>query len=1184
MRDFSPGVIDFEGTSLYLAGSAAQGFYLHTDTFLDARDIDIVAVYERDIREECEYDKKAIHQEIGTDLNDGDEHEEEEEDVLCVYKRTLNVSDESHPVYLNVETWEDTYPGYVMLRKCRKNELPVQTSLKSRYVSSLETTRSRTDFWRNVKSYLEDEFHSILTHPRDKEEEVLITIHTQGPASSLTFSNMALHITIDADLVYALRYPKDRKQPQDTVLSEITRQWLERTPVSGWPSTSLKNEVVASGCLLVPKGHIGSRRQDYEWRISFSLGELKLARSLNRIQREVAHVLKALLYEEQYQFGHASINAKLDSYIILNILFTESETIKPEEWKEMNIAHILFHLLEKLASSIKTKNLPHYFVQKNNLLFKLLLDKVKLGNGEFKRGVSDEDILMDSDEYTDFAMYTVLRLRFDPLGQLLQQESYHRLPSALHRAVFEPFVKAAKASSKLDPIIYVSTLMRLAQAHLYMNNFNEANVYIENAETIFNKVDGIRHANNIKSDLLIIKAVCSYLVGKYDHALRLFEEINQNTQDIYTNFLSENQATFVAVFARVLSSKAVTDSPVSTQLKSKARRFLEKTVSGNSKPEIILELVNFFMLTGFYPEADELLMKIEDYIVAEEEDEPIEIDDEASRIYYGEAYAVPVEEEPIYVVHELDGNDQEMEGNSFECVTSEISGLQDKSGVTREIHEEERPVHCKQDFVGMLESSEAGRFVDKCTRSNLHEKEMNFDIQDMDIASSDFPLEPEPTVSDDQINIVEECRKVDSAPTVTVDKYSLTNKMKDQEEKSMLSVQFNSLDLTFNNEFEDPEYDNKLDSRGTTVDEQIFVNRLDSINEQMDAREERQVVDSASTFSVEKNSLTNEMGDQKEKSLLLNHFNSQDLTYNNEFEESEYENKLDIESDSDNEQTFVNRLDSIDEYIDAVEERQVVDSEPVVSVEKDLLANEMKVQEEKTMLSDHFNSRFDSIEEHFDFTSEGYYQTRPILNFHENQDLLNLCALARAFQDFGLQDEAGRIRNQISAKVQKRQKADTVLSVDALDHDLSVYMLNVEEAPIHNDWENPLYIFKEGIMFSSADRNILDDVLKALVHKCNVVTLSTNDLYFHYQIELAKYDGKTSGALDLVKHIRNENLKSIHYEILGDKQEAKISEWYASLRREKEPVYDKVSQWIKKLIDAVSRFEPRNVYLESVFK
>ena len=75
MKDFKAEIHDFGKTAIYLAGSAAQGFYLNTNDFLDARDIDIVAIYKRDVRKKCEYDdeynKQILTLNIDKDNNDG---------------------------------------------------------------------------------------------------------------------------------------------------------------------------------------------------------------------------------------------------------------------------------------------------------------------------------------------------------------------------------------------------------------------------------------------------------------------------------------------------------------------------------------------------------------------------------------------------------------------------------------------------------------------------------------------------------------------------------------------------------------------------------------------------------------------------------------------------------------------------------------------------------------------------------------------------------------------------------------------------------------------------------------------------------------------------------------------------------------------------------------------------------
>ena len=1059
MRDLPAEICDFGETSLYVAGSAAQGFYLHTDDFLESRDIDIVAVYKKDIRKECEYDKEGFKQKLTVHLNDGDQNDNENAELCEDKTKNVNVTEESGPAYLNIETWDDTYPGYVMLRKCRKHEFPVQPSLRNRYVSSFETTRSRTDFWGDVLSYLADEFHSILDHPRDKEADVLTSIHTQGPATSITFCHRFIYLCIDADLVYALRYPKDPNNLAISGWPELARKWLERIPASGWPSAELKSDIVASGCLLVPKGHIGSKREDYEWRISFSLAELKLARSLNRIQREIAHTLKAVLCEEQYQYGRASINAKLDSYFILNLLFAESEIIAPEAWQEKNIAGIIFRLLDKLASSIKTRNLPHYFVEDNNLLYRLLMEQVKIGKGEFKRGDKELDEMMDSDEYADFALYTVLRLRHDPLAQLLQQASYHRLPGALHDAVFGPFVKEAKTSPQFQPTIYAATLIKLAKAHLYMDNFKEAHIYIQNAEIFYASLVKKDGKSNIKSDLEVTKAVCSYMAGEYNTALQLFEDIYQNNDGMHSNILKENEIAIMVLLARALTSKAAIERAVDGKsMKSKSKIILEKVLFLSFDPRVALELVNFFMVTGFYPEADELLMKIEDYII-EEDNYVIEpTEDEESHIYYGEAYAVPVVEEPIYIVDKWEAEDIE-----------------------------------NQDDTNILQN--------ECQVGRSGEPD-NFGIEEAGVKKTEYHMQCEPTILD--------C--VENSETVAAAKKYIQPKSSEAE----MELEMNEL-------------------KPTTADHTSDA----TMSYEHGDLEQHDTLEITHIFADEPEAVVNEMIGQEEQLMLASELNSLDITYTNYFSGSENTNQQDSDDDME-EGTYANIFSEIED-------------------------------------------QFDSIMRDDDDDSG------PILDFHENQDLINLSALARAFSELGLIYDAQRVRQRVLDKVHERQKVDKKATVDALEHDLDMYISNKEQYneetySILKGWLNPFYIFKEDVMYSLADENILDEVLKSLVHKYSVVRLSVKDLYFHHHIQLAKFDGKTNKALDLVKHIRNENLKSIHYEVLGDEVEASISARYASYERKNEPVYNMVSKWMKKLTDAVGKFEPRNIYLESVFK
>lgn len=48
--------------------------------------------------------------------------------------------------------------------------------------------------------------------------------------------------------------------------------WIRRQN-NGWPTTDVKQSIVQYGVLFVPIGVKGSKHEELEWRISFSVGE-----------------------------------------------------------------------------------------------------------------------------------------------------------------------------------------------------------------------------------------------------------------------------------------------------------------------------------------------------------------------------------------------------------------------------------------------------------------------------------------------------------------------------------------------------------------------------------------------------------------------------------------------------------------------------------------------------------------------------------------------------------------------------------------------------------------------------------------------------------------------------------------------------------------------------------------------
>lgn len=950
LSSFRPGIRDYSDTSLYLAGSAAQGFYLNTNDFLDARDVDIVSILRKEVRSECEYDKNPpLYAEKREDQDPNENHGH----CSCTLKE--NSTTESPSVYLNVETWDDTYPGYVMLRKCRKDELPVQTTLSHRYVSSYETTRSRTEYWNEIQSILADAFRSGLDEEWGNDFLVYEDVLTQGPAASSKFTNIFLDVQLNSDLVFALPYPG---------WPEIAKEWQERFSASGWPSLDVKEDIIKSGCLIVPKGHVGSRVEEYEWRISFSFAELTLSRTLNRIQREIVHVLKAFLSDKK-EHEYMGIEAKLDSYFVINLLYTESEKIDIEEWTEINIAKLVFRLLDKLESNIKNKSLPHYFIPTNNLFHKYTFKSVKLAEGEFKRGYGEEGETMVIDEYIDFALYAVLRLRHDPLGQILSQSKYVQLTGSIRQAVFQPLVMQAISAAKVEGEMYFLTVLRLAKAHLFQLRFKEAYLYTEDSRKFYKALGEPEGTDNLKSDLLILRALSAYLAGHYDIAKEVFEEIEKEIEATKSELVEKNKGILSMIYARTLFS--ITQKHDRKDLLTMTDKLFQSAVGvscENSRAIVCLDFVNYFMRTSRYEDALEILNEIK-----------------------------------------------------------HLKGIADS-----------------------FESGENIKMNDEEVMSQAAEQTIP-DIQDKPANEERLPFQ------------TENCQENDIDCNLLV-----------PDEQSAYSESVESRDIS-----------------GVSSDEGVVV---EASNE-----------------------------------------NTVEIIYS---------------------RTPCEENDGI-----------VSDLENVVSCDQNI--GDDMLDEIKTMKEERANKAF--------------------INLHDHQDLLNQFALFQAFKKLGLDDHADNVYQKLLKNVKERQEKDSTVSEEALARDYMFYKTIKEEEPIVEDWEYPFVIFKEMVVLSKADKYILDDILKSLVESNGVVRLSVSDMYFHYRIELLKYEDKNSEAVALIENIKDQSLLALHYRSVGEEEKADDAEFYARLDKDGggNSVAETLRKWIEKLMEAAKNYEPRNVYLDSVF-
>ena len=241
-----------------------------------------------------------------------------------------------------------------------------------------------------------------------KDGTLLYKIEPHGPAATLhTLFQMEFF------LVFALPYPLS--------WPAFANEWEKRQRPSGWPPQALIQEIKSDGCTLIPKGSLGSPMEEFEWRVSFT-GDLKLARSLSPVQREIMHVLKAVMSEPQYnqEIRSKGINltTEFESFKFLNLLYTESEKLSSDHWKPQEFANMLFYLIDMYLECFEQKHLSHYFIKSRNILEKY--------NS------------MPNEEIND-VLYTLLRVRNDPLGQILQQRRLLRLTPHTHQMVYSQF-------------------------------------------------------------------------------------------------------------------------------------------------------------------------------------------------------------------------------------------------------------------------------------------------------------------------------------------------------------------------------------------------------------------------------------------------------------------------------------------------------------------------------------------------------------------------------------------------------------------------------------------------------------------------------------------------------------------------------------------------------------------------
>lgn len=143
---------------------------------------------------------------------------------------------------------------------------------------------------------------------------------------------------------------------------ETAKPWIRRCNEKGWPSDIVVNQIVKSGCHVVPIG--SCPENELEWRISFSVAEQKIIYSFNHSQFLCYGLLKLFLKEV------INVNNKspvLCSYFLKTAMFWVIQNDRAICWTPENFMYCFWNSFKLLIHWVYTGYCPSFFIPENNL-------------------------------------------------------------------------------------------------------------------------------------------------------------------------------------------------------------------------------------------------------------------------------------------------------------------------------------------------------------------------------------------------------------------------------------------------------------------------------------------------------------------------------------------------------------------------------------------------------------------------------------------------------------------------------------------------------------------------------------------------------------------------------------------------------------------------------------------------
>ena len=155
--------------------------------------------------------------------------------------------------------------------------------------------------------------------------------------------------------------------------------WITRSRL--WPLKDEIERIVCDGCQVVPRSSPGGDNTS-EWRLSFSITEIRLAKLRSLDQQWAYYLFKGIFYCYLKSIEPSDAEEKpLFSYIIKTTMLYVCEEHPPTDpvWSSLEASVVM--LLKRLVEGLRKGIVPHYFLPEINLLDRVGSDVIELSIG-----------------------------------------------------------------------------------------------------------------------------------------------------------------------------------------------------------------------------------------------------------------------------------------------------------------------------------------------------------------------------------------------------------------------------------------------------------------------------------------------------------------------------------------------------------------------------------------------------------------------------------------------------------------------------------------------------------------------------------------------------------------------------------------------------------------------------------